>query len=533
MTAYIDTFVRDNLPEKEHWPDFANLDRFDYPEHLNCAKPLLDDAVEEGCGNRTAVIMPGCQWSYAELQADANRMARVLVEDLGVIPGNRVLLRGPNSYGMLAAWFAVMKAGAIAVSTMPLLRAKELQTIVNKAKVRLALCDSRLQEEMESSHEESCLERIVTFHDGELEKLQEKKQDGFENVETLQDDPCLIAFTSGTTGEPKAAVHFHRDMLSMCRAYSENCLSPVPEDRFIGSPPLAFTFGLGGIGLFPLHARASTVLLEQATPDKLFPAIKEHQATVLFTSPTAYRFMLNKIETDMPASLRVCVSAGEMLPKPTFDAWKEKTGLEILDGIGSTELLHIFISSNKDSLRPGSTGKPVPGYEAKVVDDDMSTVEPGTSGHLAVRGPTGCTYLADERQREYVRDGWNLTGDTYMIDAEGFFWFQARTDDMIISGGYNIAGPEVEAALFAHYAVAECAVIGVPDERRGQLVKAFVVLKGEHKAQENLTAELQDFVKNTIAPYKYPRAIEFVASLPKTETGKIQRFRLRERGVSG
>lgn len=529
MTAHTDTFVRDNLPEKEHWPDFANLDRFSYPESLNCAKPLLDDAVEEGHGKRTAVIMPGSQWTYSELQADANRMARVLVENLGVIPGNRVLLRGPNSYGMLAAWFAVMKAGAIAVSTMPLLRAKELRTIVNKAQVRLALCDSRLQEEMEFARDGSSLERIVSFHHGELEKLQESKQDSLDNVETLQDDPCLIAFTSGTTGQPKAAVHFHRDMLSMCRAYSENYLVPVPEDRFIGSPPLAFTFGLGGIGLFPLHARACAVLLEQATPDKLLPAIIEHQATVLFTSPTAYRFMLGHLQEDTLSSLRMCVSAGETLPKPTFDDWKEKTGLEILDGIGSTELLHIFISSKKENLRPGSTGKPVPGYEAKVVDNDMNTVPPGTAGHLAVRGPTGCTYLADERQREYVRNGWNMTGDTYLMDDDGFFWFQARTDDMIISGGYNISGPEVEAALLAHPAVAECAVIGVPDERRGRLVKAFVVLKADHKTQENLAAELQDFVKNTIAPYKYPRAIEFVEGLPKTETGKIQRFRLRDR----
>jgi 2-aminobenzoate-CoA ligase len=411
---------------------------------------------------------------------------------------------------------------------MPLLRATELRTIINKSQVRLALCDQRLLAELEAARADSCLERIVTFREAELEQMATTKPDTFTNVPTAQDDICLIAFTSGTTGQPKAAAHFHRDMLSMCRAYSETCLAPTPEDRFIGSPPLAFTFGLGGLALFPLYARGSAIFLEQPSPDKLLPAIQEHQATVLITSPTAYRFILGKLESTSLPSLRLCVSAGEPLPKPTYEEWMAKTGVEILDGIGTTELLHIFISSRLDAIKPGATGQVVPGYEAMVVDDDLKPVPPGTTGHLAVRGPTGCTYLDDERQQNYVRNGWNLTGDSYQMDEDGYFWFQARSDDMIISGGYNIAGPEVESALMSHAAVAECAVIGVPDEQRGQLVKAFVLLRPGHEGDDALTKELQDFVKNTIAPYKYPRALEFVESLPKTETGKIQRFRLRQ-----
>ena len=528
MTAHVDTFARDHLPPKEQWPNFINLDRFEYPETLNCATPLLDNALSEGHGDRLAVIMSEGQWTYAELQTDANRIARVLTEDLGLVPGNRVLLRAPNNYKMLACWFGVIKSGGIAVATMPLLRATELRTIINKSQVRLALCDQRLLAELEAARADSCLERIVTFREAELEQMATTKPDTFTNVPTAQDDICLIAFTSGTTGQPKAAAHFHRDMLSMCRAYSETCLAPTPEDRFIGSPPLAFTFGLGGLALFPLYARGSAIFLEQPSPDKLLPAIQEHQATVLITSPTAYRFILGKLESTSLPSLRLCVSAGEPLPKPTYEEWKAKTGVEILDGIGTTELLHIFISSRLDAIKPGATGQVVPGYEAMVVDDDLKPVPPGTTGHLAVRGPTGCTYLDDERQQNYVRNGWNLTGDSYQMDEDGYFWFQARSDDMIISGGYNIAGPEVESTLMSHAAVAECAVIGVPDEQRGQLVKAFVLLRPGHEGGDALTKELQDFVKNTIAPYKYPRALEFVESLPKTETGKIQRFRLRQ-----
>ena len=528
MTAHHDLFVQQFLPQKTEMPDLINLETFGYPEILNCAEPLLDDAIKEGNGTKKAVIMDEGEWSYSDLQKDSNQIARVLVEDLNMIPGNRVLLRAPNSYSMLAAWFGVIKAGGVAVSTMPLLRSVELQTIINKARVSIAFCDSRLMEELKKIKSGSCLEQLVSFRDGELDERKKGKPVDFENLATFKEDPCLIAFTSGTTGKPKAAVHSHQDMLTMCHAYSRQCLQPNSEDRFIGSPPLAFTFGLGGIGLFPLDVRASTILVEQPAPDKLLEAASRHKATVMVTSPTAYRFMLGNMADKIPDTLGKCVSAGETLPRPTFVEWKEKTGIEILDGIGSTEMLHIFISSRKDALKPGSTGVPVPGYEAMVVDETMNPVPSGTTGQLAVRGPTGCTYLDDQRQQKYVRNGWNLTGDAYQMDEDGYFWFQARSDDMIISGGYNIAGPEVEAAMMGHTSVAECAVVGIPDDQRGSLVKAFVVLRSGFDGSEEMTQTLQDFVKQTIAPYKYPRSIEYRESLPKTETGKIQRFRLRE-----
>ncbi len=528
MTAHLDLFVRNHLPPPELQPDFINLEAFSYPEILNCSDPLLDDAVKEGHGDRTAVIMDEGEWTYSDLQKEANRIAQVLTEDLKLVPGNRVLLRAPNCYAMLYTWFGVIKAGGIAVSTMPQLRSVELQTIINKARISLALCDRRLLEELKCIGKDSFLERLVSFNGGELEELGKEKSGEFKNLPTTRDDPCLIAFTSGTTGEPKAVVHTQQDMLSMCLAYSRNCLQPQPNDRFIGSPPLAFTFGLGGVGLFPLDARAATILIEQPTPGNLLAAAQRHRASVLFTSPTAYRFMLGDMGGTIPDSLRICVSAGETLPKPTFEEWKAMTGIEILDGIGSTEMLHIFISSRRDAIKPGSTGLPVPGYEARVVDDEMYEVPPGITGQLAVKGPTGCTYLEDKRQQIYVCDGWNLTGDSYQMDKDGYFWFQARIDDMIISGGYNIAGPEVEASLMAHPSVAECAVIGVEDKLRGQLVKAFVMLRSGFEGNDQLTGELQDFVKQNIAPYKYPRCIQYVEGLPKTETGKIQRFRLRQ-----
>ena len=524
----MDTFAIDNLPPVEQWPEFSNLAELDYPEKLNCAENFLDDAVADGFGEHTVIVTPDQEYSYARLQKDANRIAHVLLDDCGLLPGNRVLLRAPNSYMMAACWFGVVKAGGIAVSTMPLFRAKELIVMIEKAQIKTALCDARLADELQSAKSDSILEQILLFGESELEKMMSGKPETFENFPTAADDTCLIAFTSGTTGNPKGTMHFQRDMLTICRAYSEPILAPTPRDRFIGSPPLAFTFGLGGQLLFPMYARASTILLEKASPDLLLSAIKKYQASIVFTSTTAYLFLLSELKDGDLSSVRTCVSAGETLPKPTWDSWKEKTGLEILDGIGSTELLHIFISSSADDIRPGATGKPVNGYQAKVVDETGNEVPPGTTGKLAVKGPTGCRYLADERQKNYVQNDWNLTGDTYKMDEDGYFWFQARTDDMIISSGYNIAGPEVEAALMTHESVMECAVIGIPDEQRGSLVKALVVLKEGFSADELLAKELQDFVKKTIAPFKYPRALDFVDSLPKTETGKIQRFKLRQ-----
>ena len=569
-TAHLDTFARDHLPPPDQWPELVfDLPELQFPERLNCAYELLDRWVGQGQGDRTCVIGSDgrggeLRWTYAELQAQANRIAQVLVNEMGVVPGNRVLLRGANTPQMAACWFAVMKAGAIAVATMPLLRAKELCQVIEKARVSHALCDAALADELETARAQCpVLTRVVLFRsearDG-LEALAERQSPAFDHIDTASDDCALIAFTSGTTGQPKGTMHFHRDVIAICRCWPVHCLQARPDDVFIGSPPLAFTFGLGGLLLFPLSVGASTVLLEKASPDALLPAIAKHRATVCFTAPTSYRAMAAALggalgasgaaaqpkalahegrgsprggATDL-SSLRKCVSAGEALPAATRQLWKDTTGIELIDGIGATEMLHIFISHTEATARPGATGKPVPGYRARVVDDDGHDVPAGSVGKLAVQGPTGCRYLADDRQLKYVKHGWNLTGDAYLIDPDGYFVYQARTDDMIISGGYNIAGPEVESALLAHPAVAECAVVGVPDDDRGQLVKAFVVLKpgvaeaNDAQGQAALAKAMQDFVKATIAPYKYPRAIEFRASLPRTETGKLQRFRLRE-----
>ena len=532
-SAHLDTFARDNLPPRAQWPDFLfDLPELKYPERMNCAVELLDRWVASGEGDRPCLISPTESLSYAQVAERVNRIANVLTRDLGLLPGHRVLLRGPNNPMMVAAYLAVIKAGGIVVATMPLLRAKEIAYPITKAKIRLALCDHRLAEDMEKARPLAGeLERVVYWGSGApdaLEALMAKPgYETFAACDTASDDVCLIAFTSGTTGEPKGTMHFHRDMLATCDSYGRHVLRADARDRFMGSPPLAFTFGLGGLVLFPLHVGAATILLERAGPDDLLAAVAKFGATVCFTAPTAYRAMLAKLGEHDISSLRKCVSAGETLPQATFDAWHAATGIKILDGIGATEMLHIFIGSPEDEIRPGATGRPVPGYEARVVDAGGNEVPPNTLGRLAVRGPTGCRYLADKRQRTYVCDGWNITGDTYLMDADGYFWYQARSDDMIVSAGYNIAGPEVETALLTHPAIAECGVVGAPDAERGQIVKAYVVLRPGHTGDAALTKLLQDYVKANIAPYKYPRAIEYVAALPRTQTGKLQRFELR------
>ncbi len=526
-----DSFARDNLPAPSLLPDFLfSHPGLRYPERFNCVTAFLDRWVQAGAGERLCLVTDQETLTYAALQARVNRLANVLVRQMGLVPGGRVLLRSANNIMMVVAHLAVLKAGGIVVATMPLLRAREIAYPLRKARVRLALCDHRLADEMEKARA-LCpdLERIVYWGNGGLEALMAGASDMFSAHDTAADDVCLIGFTSGTTGEPKGTMHFHRDMLAICDAYGAQVLRPSAEDRFIGSPPLAFTFGLGGLVLFPLHAGASTVLLEKAGPEDLANAIARHRATICFTAPTAYRAMLAHLKNVDFSSLRKCVSAGEALPLPTFEAWKAATGLPLMDGIGATEMLHIFISAREEDIRPGATGKPVPGYEAKVIDDAGREVPPGTIGRLAVRGPTGCRYLADERQRHYVQDGWNITGDTYLKDEDGYFWYQARSDDMIVSAGYNIAGPEVETCLLTHPAVLECGVVGKPDSERGCIVKAFVVPRVGFAPDEALAKTLQDYVKQQIAPYKYPREITFMESLPRTASGKVQRFALRER----
>ena len=540
-TGHVDTFARDALPPLELWPEmrFDRIPELAYPERLNCAAELLDQAIERGWGNRLAFRWPGGQWTYAELLEQSNRLANALVDDCGLTPGNRVMLRGYNGPQMVALWFAILKAGGVVVCTMPLLRTRELTFTADKAQITLALTDARIAADceaaMKSRADGSAREggRCVAFGpDSEMHRLAEGKPTTFRNVDTSADDVALIAFTSGTTGEGKGTMHFHRDVLAICDCFPKYVLQASPDDVFCGSPPFAFTFGLGGLVLFPMRIGASALLLEQATPPLLLDGIEKYRPTITFTAPTAYRAICSMLGERDVSSLRKCVSAGEALPLGTYEAWEKATGIRIIDGIGATELLHIFISASGKRIRPGSTGKVVPGYEARVVDDTGKSVPDGTVGKLAVRGPTGCRYLDNvERQRAYVQNGWNLTGDSYVRDKDGYFWYQARTDDMIISAGYNISGPEVENVLLLHPAVKECAVVGLPDVERGQAVSAFVVLRDGTEQSDQLAKELQDFVKREIAPYKYPRRVTFLRELPRTATGKLQRYRLREAGA--
>ena len=568
-----DTFARDHLPPQSEWPEFL-FDRpeYRYPQQVNCVEELLDRQVDAGNGGRPAItaLIDGraVSCTYAQLQAQVNRIARVMIEDLKLVPGSRVLLRAPNTPMLAACWLAIVKAGLIAVGSMPLLRARELKQMIDKARVSAALCDARLRQDLEatldraSDHYAPALRTVVYFNDSAPDALEARavrKPIRFTAHPSHRDDVCLIAFTSGTTGQPKGTVHFHRDILAMADAFTTHVLKPTRSDVFCGTPPLAFTFGLGGLLAMPLRFGASTVLIEKPTPETLLSAIESTRATICFTAPTMYRQMALLLDDSLsderraapsssraPAgggrvatggepirtfdisSLKKTVSAGEALPDATRRLWKQATGIEMIDGIGATEMIHIFIAAAGADVRAGAIGKAIPGYRAIVVDDAMNEVPRGTVGKLAVKGPTGCRYLDDDRQRSYVRDGWNLTGDTFTHDDAGYFRYQARADDMIVTSGYNVAGPEVESALLLHPAVAECGVVGAPDDERGHCVTAYVVLKPEHVGSVDLRAELQAFVKQTIAPYKYPRNVEFVDSLPRTETGKLQRFRLRE-----
>ncbi|KIC48676.1 AMP-binding protein [Tateyamaria sp. ANG-S1] len=532
-TAHVDTFARDNLPPETLQPDFL-LDGFDYPETLNAGYELTDAMVERGFGDNTALVGNGRIRTYKELSDWTNRIAHVLVEDMGVVPGNRVMVRSANNPAMVACWLAATKVGAVVINTMPMLRAIELQKYVEVAEIDFALCDTRLMEEMEDCAAQCPNLKVLAFdgtsnHDAELDRLALEKPVRFGAVATGRDDVALLGFTSGSTGEPKATMHFHRDLMIIADGYAKEILGVTPDDVFVGSPPLAFTFGLGGLALFPLRFGATATLLEQATPLKMVEIIEKYGATVCFTAPTAYRVMLRAMDEGADlSSLRAAVSAGETLPQPVYDDWMSKTGKPMLDGIGATEMLHIFISNRFDDHRPACTGKTVSGYEARVLADDGSEAPRGEIGRLAVRGPTGCRYLRGDRQKGYVIDGWNITGDTFMQDEDGYFHFAARNDDMIVSAGYNIAGPEVEAALLSHEVVAECAVIGTPDEERGHIVQAHIVLAEGAARDDAQVKALQDHVKLTIAPYKYPRSIIFTDALPKTQTGKIQRFKLKE-----
>lgn len=533
MKHYEDNFAQINLPNQALQPDYVFLDwpQFNRPDQLNCVEKLLDSHITEGRGNQICIRTFDETWTYQDLYEKANQIAHVLVDDFGLQSGNRVLIRSANNPMMVACWFAILKAGGIVVATMPLLRSKELTTVINCAEISHAFCDADLAEEM-NLVESNYLKKVSFYRNSPetagLEKILESKPKTFQNYPTQSDSVALIGFTSGTTGLPKMTAHYHKDILNICEAFPKYALQPTPNDVFTGSPPLGFTFGLGGLVLFPMYFGASTFLIEKPSPDLLLKAIQDFKITICFTAPTAWRIITTKVKEFDMSSLRKCVSAGETLPLKVWQDWYDATGLKIIDGIGATEMLHIFISSHEENMKPGATGLAITGYEAKVIDAKGNEVPRNEAGRLAVRGITGCKYLnREDKQKEYVENGWNITGDIFRQDEEGYFYFVARGDDMIISSGYNIAAIEVESVLLTHDAILECAVVGLPDEERGMLVCAHIVLKEHHKAADDFKIEIQNWFKNTAAPYKYPRIINFVESLPKTETGKIQRFKLK------
>ena len=539
-SAHADTFARDRLPPEDQWPELTfDLPELEYPDRLNCAQRLVDDAIERHGPDRRALLTASTEWTYGDLRDNADRVAALLAGPLGLQPGNRVLVRAPNNPWLVAIWLGILKAGGVVVLTMPLLRASELVTTIELTRPQLAICDHRFRDPLEEARSATQADlEVVPYGGGGADDLVNRAQSEhpeFDAVQTAADDVALLALTSGTTGRPKVTMHFHRDVLAIADTFSRHVLRPDSSDLFTTTAPFAFTFGLGAGLVFPLRAGAATFLIERATPDELADAVAEHGVTVLFTAPTAYKAMVGAGRGEQLRGLRRAVSAGEHLPATTWQAFLDATGLRIIDGIGSTEMLHIFIASADDDIRPGSTGRAVPGYVATVLDEHGGEAPAGQEGRLAVRGPTGCRYLDDERQRVYVRGGWNVTGDTYVRDQDGYFWYRARSDDMIVSSGYNIAGPEVEQALLGHPDVLECAVVGVQDPDRGQVVKAYVVLRAGATADAAARRTLQDYVKAAIAPYKYPRLLEFRDALPKTQTGKLQRYKLRQESahVSG
>jgi 2-aminobenzoate-CoA ligase len=529
-SGHVDAFTREHLPAAADWPDFRfDLPELAYPDRLNCAAKLLDRNIENGLGDKVAIYSAARTISWAELRGEASRIAHVLIEDMGLVPGNRVLLHGYNSIELIACWYGVILAGGVAVMTMPMLRAGEIAKVIAKGQVSHALCDAALAAPVhEAAALEPVLDRIVCWGaDGALAVTMATKPGSFNAVGTARDDIALLAFTSGTTGEPKACAHFHSSVLAMADTFGRSVLKPDPDEIYLGTPPFAFTFGLGACVVFPARAGLATALPDRPGFEALCETVERFGVTTLFTAPTGYRALMGLWDSFDLTSLRKGISAGEHLPAATSDAFCELSGIRLIDGIGATEIIHIFISAAGADIRPGATGKVVPGYQAKVIDDRGEPVADGEIGRLAVKGPTGCLYLDDKRQKTYVQNGWNITGDLYRRDGDGYFWYVSRADDLIVSSGYNIAGPEVEQALLLHEAVLECAVVGAVDAERGTIVKAFIVLAPGHQDGAELVKRLQDHVKAAIAPYKYPRAIEFLAALPKTQTGKIQRFKLR------
>jgi len=531
QSPQLDRYVHDRLPPPDQWPVILPLDTV--PQHglLNCCQLLLDRHLVQGNADRPALFNADRVWTYGDLAARVNRIANVMAEDYAVRPGNRVLIRGENSPEAVAIWLAIERIGAVAVTTMSLLRAAELETIAEISKPVLAICHHSLLGELQLAEQRGVHKfSILTFGEdaGTLYEAMSEKPDRCTICPTLADDISIIGFTSGTTGKPKATIHFHRDIIAICETVSRQFLRPASQDVFIGTAPLAFTFGLGGLLAFPLYSGASAVLHGRYTPGEFAAAIRKYKATICFTVPSYYQQIIRLGNPESLASLRIAVSSGEALPAPVREAFVGYAAIQLTEVLGSTEMLHAFAGSTGPQVRPGYIGPAIPGYEIAVLQDDGARAAPGEIGRFAVRGPTGCRYLADPRQQTYVQHGWNLTGDACAMTADGYVAYHTRYDDMIISSGYNISGLEVENVLLDHPGVAECAVIGEPDEERGQVVSAYVVVKDAAADESSLTRELQDYVKSVIAPYKYPRRIVFIDRLPRNESGKIQRFRLRD-----
>ncbi len=533
-------------PPRELWPRFG-LDfpeAREWPAKLNIAEVLVDDNLKRG--DKPAILYEDRQIKYRELQLMINKFGNAL-KVLDVKPYDRVMLRLPNIPEFIVSSLAVQKLGAVSVPTFTLLKAKELSYIASDCEAKVLITTPSLLEDVEKAKGELKTIRHIVLADAKPSEVEApyiafdylmddfKEATGLEPVRVDQDEVTLLLYTSGTTGPPKGCIHTHRHYLAVADCYAKNVLQAREDDVWGGPPTMAFAYGHTGLICNPLRHGATTSLVGSGRfePASMFQLIEKHGISVFYGVPTAYRTMValkhERGKYDF-SSLRVCVTAGEPCPPSLYYTIKEFFGCEVLEHMGCTELFNGFISTRFGQVKPGSMGLAVPGYDVRILGDDGNEVKTGEVGHLAVAGPIGIRYWKlPEKQAESVRNGWNHTGDMAYKDEEGFFWFASRSDDIIKTAAYRVSPHEVEEALIKHGAVAEAGVIGVPDLERGQIIKAFIVLKPDHKPSSRLEEELRVFVKDQIAPYKAPKEVEFVKELPKTETGKIRRAELKRK----
>jgi benzoate-CoA ligase len=507
------------------------------PDRFNATAYFVDRIVEEGHGARTAILCGDQAISYQEVLAEVNRAGNALLE-LGVEIENRVALLLLDCPEFAYAFFGAIKIGAVPVPINTLLKPQDYGYLLRDSRARALIVSAELLSSVESIL--PTLERmrhVVVVGEAaryaSFAQLLQRQAADLEAADTCKDDVAFWLYTSGTTGMSRAAVHLQHDMVYCSRLYADSILNIGPEDRTFSIAKLYFAYGLGNALYCPFAVGASTVFFPgRPMPEAVFTTVKRYRPTLFFGVPTAYAAMLHAAEQGAEAdfsSVRLCVSAGEPLPAGLYRRWLDRFGVEILDGIGSTEVLHIFLSNRPGSVRPGSSGLPVPGYEAQIVDDDGATVGPGEIGNLMVRGDSTCAYYWNKHDasRRQIAGEWIRTGDKYHTDEDGYFWYDGRSDDMLKAGGIWVSPTEVEGVIVEHPAVLECAVVGAEDEERLVKPKAYVVLKDGAQAADGLVLEIQELVKGRLAPYKYPRWIEFVDDLPKTATGKIQRYKLR------